>query len=89
MASDTLLYLFDPAKAMAKLEAFEKEWGGDIATRMATDAARYQAAREAAADPAAAAAHAEAAVANAANVTNAAAASPAPANATHSAQDAE
>lgn len=73
VASDTLLYLFDPAKAMAKLAAFEKEWGGDIQTRMAADSARYKAAREAAANPAAAAAQAEAAVANASNISNAAA----------------
>lgn len=74
VASDTLLYLFDPAKAMAKLSALEAEWGGDIPTRMAVDAVRYKAAQEAAANPAAAAAHAEAAVAGAAaNASNAAA----------------
>ncbi|RJF94138.1 penicillin-binding protein 2 [Sphingomonas cavernae] len=77
VASDTLLYLFDPAKAMAKLEAFEKEWGGDIATRMAADATRYKAAREAAANPAIATAQAEAVVANASNASNAAASRPA------------
>ena len=61
VASDTLLYLFDPAKAMEKLNAFEKQWGGDIATRMATEATRYKAAKKAAADPEAAAEQAAAA----------------------------
>lgn len=90
VASDTLLYLFDPAKAMAKLEAFEKEWGGDINTRMAADAARYKAAREAEANPAVAAAHAEATVANASNATNASnAAAPQPSNTAAAAGEAE
>lgn len=70
VASDTLLYLFDPAKAMEKLNAFEKQWGGDIQTRMAAEAARYKAARRAASDPEAAAAQAAAAVANAANAAS-------------------
>jgi len=55
VASDCLLYLFDPAKAMDKLAALEAGWGGDIATRMAAEASAYKAARHQAADPAAAA----------------------------------
>ncbi|WP_373487771.1 penicillin-binding protein 2 [Blastomonas sp.] len=33
IASDTLLYLYDPAKALAKLEALEEGWGGGIQER--------------------------------------------------------
>jgi penicillin-binding protein 2 len=47
IAKDVMTYLYDPAKAMARLEALEKGWGGDIPTRMASDAARWRAAREA------------------------------------------
>lgn len=72
IASDTLLYLFDPAKAMEKLNAFEKQWGGDIQTRMAAEAEHFKAARRAAANPEAAAEQAAAAVANATSPANAA-----------------
>lgn len=75
IASDCMLYLFDPAKAMEKLTGLEAGWGGDIHTRMAAEARAYRAARAAAADPATAAAQAEAAAANA---TNAAASPPPP-----------
>ncbi|WP_336963233.1 penicillin-binding protein 2 [Sphingobium aquiterrae] len=48
IASDTLSYLFDPAKAMEKLETLEKTWGGTPAQRMAVqiDAFRRQKAVE-------------------------------------------
>lgn len=45
VASDCLLYLFDPAKALAKLADLEKGWGGDIGTRMRVEAAEWQAAQ--------------------------------------------
>ena len=35
IASDTLLYLFDPDKALAKLDALEAGWGGTLAERSA------------------------------------------------------
>jgi len=69
VGSDCMLYLFDPAKAMEKLAGLEAGWGGDIATRMATETQAFKAARASAADPAAAAAQVEAAVANAANAS--------------------
>lgn len=34
IARDVMTYLFDPAKAMQALEAYEKQWGGDVRTRM-------------------------------------------------------
>ncbi len=40
IARDVMTYLFDPAKAMQVLEEFEKQWGGDVRTRMH---ARYDA----------------------------------------------
>jgi penicillin-binding protein 2 len=51
VASDCMLYLFDPQKALAKLVEMEKGWGGDIATRMRADAARWQQAQLEAANP--------------------------------------
>ena len=36
IASDTLLYLFDPEKALAKLASLESGWGGGIVARAAT-----------------------------------------------------
>ncbi|MFN4221247.1 MULTISPECIES: penicillin-binding protein 2 [Novosphingobium] len=38
IARDVMTYIFDPAKAMAVLEDFEKQWGGNVQQRMA---ARY------------------------------------------------
>ncbi len=43
VAQDVLTYLFDPAKAMDKLNALESGWGGDLQTRMARKAAMYAA----------------------------------------------
>lgn len=43
VAKDFLTYLYDPAKAMAALEALEAGWGGDINTRMAAERARWKA----------------------------------------------
>jgi penicillin-binding protein 2 len=40
IARDTLLYLFDPAKAMAALVPIEEQLGGTLAERMARRAAR-------------------------------------------------
>ena len=34
IAKDVLTFLFDPAKAMIALEAFEAGWGGNIQERM-------------------------------------------------------
>ena len=34
IASDILSWLFDRDKAMARLEPLEREWGGDVQTRM-------------------------------------------------------
>ena len=47
VARDVMTYLFAPDRAMATLAALEQGWGGDIAARMAADAARWQAARAA------------------------------------------
>ena len=43
IARDVMTFLFAPDRAMATLAAFEQQWGGDIPTRMAADAARWQA----------------------------------------------
>jgi penicillin-binding protein 2 len=51
VASDCMLYLFDPQKALAKLVEMEKGWGGDIPTRMRAQAARWQQAQLEAANP--------------------------------------
>jgi penicillin-binding protein 2 len=51
IASDCMLYLFDPQKALAKLVEMEKGWGGDIPTRMRAQAARWQQAQLEAANP--------------------------------------
>jgi penicillin-binding protein 2 len=45
VARDMMTFMFDQAKAMKTLETMEAGWGGDIATRMASKAASYQAAR--------------------------------------------
>jgi len=45
IASDTLSYLFDPAKAMEKLETLEKDWGGTPAQRQAKQMAAFRLAK--------------------------------------------
>jgi penicillin-binding protein 2 len=45
VARDVMTYMFAPDRAMATLAALEKGWGGDIATRMAADAQRWEDAR--------------------------------------------
>ncbi|RYY36532.1 MAG: penicillin-binding protein 2, partial [Sphingomonadales bacterium] len=52
IARDALTWLFDPKRAEATLAGLEKGWGGDIATRMAVQAAEWRAARDAARAPA-------------------------------------
>lgn len=52
IARDCLTYLYEPAQAMKTLEELEKQWGGDIYTRMQAKAAR-RAAEQAAAETAA------------------------------------
>lgn len=47
IASDILSWLFDRDKAMARLEPLEREWGGDINTRMAAQWRSFQAAQQA------------------------------------------
>ncbi|KQM41328.1 penicillin-binding protein 2 [Sphingomonas sp. Leaf10] len=47
IASDILSWLFDRDKAMARLEPLEREWGGDINARMATQWRSFQAAQQA------------------------------------------
>lgn len=47
VARDLLTYLFDRPKAMATLEAFEKQWGGDMHTRMAAKAEAYRLVKQA------------------------------------------
>ena len=42
---DIMTYLLDRDRALASLAALEPEWGGDIATRMAAEAAAYKAAQ--------------------------------------------
>ena len=43
IASDTLSYLFDPARAMAKLDGLEKGWGGTLTERTARRGAAFEA----------------------------------------------
>jgi penicillin-binding protein 2 len=45
VARDVITYLFAPDRAMVTLAAFEKQWGGDIATRMAAEAQAWAEAR--------------------------------------------
>lgn len=45
IASDTLSFLFDPAKAMEKLESLEKGWGGTPAERQARQMAAFRLAK--------------------------------------------
>ena len=51
VARDMLTFLYDRPRAMATLATFETAWGGDIAARMARDAAAWRAAKAAAAAP--------------------------------------
>jgi len=41
VASDALLYMFDPQQALNRLQEFEKKWGGDIEARMARETAEF------------------------------------------------
>jgi penicillin-binding protein 2 len=52
LVRDSMTYLFDPAKAMASLEAQEHGWGGDIKARMASARARWKLRTEAPPPPA-------------------------------------
>ncbi|QUT07308.1 penicillin-binding protein 2 [Sphingobium phenoxybenzoativorans] len=81
ISADVISYLFDPAKAVERLEKYEKDWGGPPATRLAAQMAEYRRAKGLAAVPGDAAPPTDA---NAANVANAAddAAQP-PSNAAH------
>jgi len=45
VARDMMTFMFDQKKAMETLESMEKGWGGDIAARMAAEAASYQTAQ--------------------------------------------
>lgn len=45
IASDTLSFLFDPAKALEKLEKLEEGWGGTPAQRQARDMAAFRLAK--------------------------------------------
>ncbi|HEV2568181.1 penicillin-binding protein 2 [Sphingomonas sp.] len=51
VARDMMTFMFDQKKAMETLESMEKGWGGDIATRMAKEAAAYSAAKQPQAPP--------------------------------------
>lgn len=42
VARDVITWLYDRDRAMKTLEPFEKEWGGDIRTRMAAQEAAYR-----------------------------------------------
>jgi penicillin-binding protein 2 len=63
VAKDILTYLYDPAKALASLEALEASWGGNVQQRMAKKQSAWMAANDPryAAEQAAKAAEAEAA----------------------------
>jgi penicillin-binding protein 2 len=45
IAADTMTYLFDPAKAMEKLETLEKGWGGPPTERLARQMAAFRLAK--------------------------------------------
>jgi penicillin-binding protein 2 len=47
VARDVMTWLYSPERAMATLTALEKQWGGDIATRMAAQATAWEAHRAA------------------------------------------
>lgn len=55
VAKDFMTYMFDQAKALEALAAFEEGWGGDIRTRMAAERARWKATRAPQPNPAEAA----------------------------------
>ena len=46
VARDVMNFLFAPDRASATLAVLERQWGGDIATRMAAKAERWRAARD-------------------------------------------
>jgi len=71
IAGDVMTYLFDPAKALEKLEKLEAGWGGDIRGRMAKRAAEWRLKNDPAAAAAADAARATAAAEDAAERANA------------------
>jgi penicillin-binding protein 2 len=73
IASDTLSYLFDPKKAMEKLETLEKGWGGTPAERQARQMAAFRLAK--AIEKGEAPPPADNAASNAANISAAAASS--------------
>jgi penicillin-binding protein 2 len=52
VAKDVLTWLFDRDQAVKRLAGLEQGWGGDIATRMSTKTAAWQAAQAAPAPPA-------------------------------------
>lgn len=45
ISADVMTYLFDPVKAMNRLQALEKEWGGDPATRLRAQTNAYRIAK--------------------------------------------
>lgn len=47
VARDLLTYLYDREKALATLETFEKQWGGNLSTRMAAKAEAYRLVKQA------------------------------------------
>jgi penicillin-binding protein 2 len=51
VARDVMTWLFAPDRAMTNLTALEKNWGGDIAARMAADAQRWTAEQGGAVEP--------------------------------------
>jgi penicillin-binding protein 2 len=85
IASDTLSYLFDPAKALEKLETLEKGWGGTPAERQARQMAAFRLAK--AIEKGEVPPPADNAVDNASAANSAAPAAPPPAPATPSTDD--
>jgi penicillin-binding protein 2 len=51
VARELMTFMFDQQKALDTLKTMEAGWGGDIATRMAAEAAAYQAAKRASSAP--------------------------------------
>lgn len=87
ISADVMTYLFDPAKALERLDGYEKQWGGDPSTRQKAQMEAWRIAKglETAPPPPAAdnAMNAAAPVTNAATPATAAT----PADATNAAQD--
>ncbi len=54
ISGDVISYLFDPVKAMERLEAYEAQWGGDPITRLKAKTNAYRIARGLAVTPEAA-----------------------------------